>query len=187
MRLFVAVRPPAPAIAELEMLVTPLRRAHPELTWTLPAQWHLTLAFLADVPDERLPELERRLGRAAQRHAPPRVAFTGAGRFGDRVLFAKIAGETEALRRLAEAVQAAARRTGLDGEDRPYRAHLTLARARSGGDVRPLLADVSAFSGTEWPVAEIELVRSRLGQGPDRRAAHDTLRTWAVTGAPRSA
>jgi len=184
-RLFVAARPPAATIVDLEALVTPLRAAHPELAWTLPAQWHLTLVFLAEVASERLPELERRLERVAGRHPPARVWFGGAGRFGDRVLFVTVAGDTAALRRLAGSVQAAARRIGLDVEDRPYRAHLTLARARSGSGVRALTTAVGAFRGVEWPVAQIELVRSRLGQAPDQHAVHDTLGTWPLTGAPR--
>jgi 2'-5' RNA ligase len=186
-RLFVAVRPPSVAIAELETLVTRLRATWPNLTWTLPVQWHLTLVFLGEVPAERLPELERRLGQAARRHAPARVAFAGAGRFGDRVLFTKVGGDVVALRGLARSVQAAARRTGLDVEDRPYRAHLTLARARSGADVRPLVPEANAFRGVEWAAGEIELVRSRLGQGPDRRAAHETLRAWPLTASTRTA
>ena len=181
MRLFVAVRPPAAAVAELEDAVRPLRAQADGLTWTTAGQWHLTLVFLAEVPSERVPELERRLGRAAERHPSPRLYVGGAGRFGDRLLLAKIGGDVEELRRLAASVQAAARRTGLQVEERPYRPHLTLARARGGTDVRPLVAQLKDFRGAPWIAREIELVRSRLGQGPDRRAAHDTLRSWPLT------
>jgi RNA 2',3'-cyclic 3'-phosphodiesterase len=179
-RLFVAVRPPAAALAELDDLVRRLRPRAAELTWTTPAQWHLTLVFLADVPEERLPEFEQRLGSAAGRHGPARLSIGGGGRFGDRVLFAKIAGDVDALRRLAASVQAAARRTGLEVEDRAYRPHLTLARARAGADLRPLVAEVNTFSGLEWVIEEIELVRSRLGKGPGRRAEHETLHSWPL-------
>jgi 2'-5' RNA ligase len=186
-RLFVAVRPSAAAVAELEALVRRLRPHGPELTWTTPAQWHLTLVFLADVPDEGLPELEHRLGSAADRHGPARLSIAGGGRFGDRVLFAKITGDVDGLRRLAASVQAAARRTGLEVDDRPYRPHLTLARARAGAELRALVGDVNAFSGVEWVAEEIELVQSRLGKGPERRAAHETLRSWPLTGRTRTA
>jgi 2'-5' RNA ligase len=77
-------------------------------------------------------------------------------------------------------VQAAGRRTGLEVEDRPYRPHLTLARARTGADLRPAVAVANAFAGVGWTADEIELVRSRLGKGPGRRAAHETLRSWPL-------
>lgn len=179
-RLFVAVRPPDLALAQLADVVGRLRADAPELTWTTPAQWHLTLLFLADVADERVPELERRLGSAAARHGPERLAITGGGRFGDRVLFAGLSGDVEALRRLAASVQAAARRTRLDVEDRRYRPHLTLARGRRGTDLRPLVEQLSAFAGSAWVAGEIELVRSRLGKGPGGRAAHEMLRSWPL-------
>jgi RNA 2',3'-cyclic 3'-phosphodiesterase len=186
-RLFVAVRPPDAALTQLENVVQGLRTGAPELSWTTPAQWHLTLVFLADVPDDRVPELERRLGSAASRNAPARLSIGGGGRFGDRVLFAKIGGDLDPVRRLAASAQAAARRTGLDVEERPYRPHLTLARARGRADLRPLVAEVNGFRGVDWVAAEIELVRSRLGKGPGRRAAHETLRTWPLTGPARTA
>jgi RNA 2',3'-cyclic 3'-phosphodiesterase len=179
-RLFVAVRPPAAAVAELDDVVRRLRPHGPGLTWTTPAQWHLTLVFLADVPEERIPDLERRLGQAAARHSPARLSISGGGRFGDDVLFAKLAGDVDAVRRLAASVQAGTRRTGLDVDDRPYRPHITLARARGKADLRPLVAEVNGFQGREWIAGEIELVRSRLGKGPDRRAAHETMRAWSL-------
>jgi RNA 2',3'-cyclic 3'-phosphodiesterase len=181
-RLFVAVRPPDAALRQLADIVQRLRAQAPRLSWTTPAQWHLTLVFLADVPDDRVPELERRLGSAATRHPVARLSIGGGGRFGARVLIAKIGGDVDAVRRLAASVQAAARRTGLDVEDRPYRPHLTLARARGSADLRPLVAEVSGFRGVDWVAAEIELVRSRLGKGPGGHAAHETLRVWPLTG-----
>jgi RNA 2',3'-cyclic 3'-phosphodiesterase len=179
-RLFVAVRPPETALAQLADLVQRLRAEAPELTWTTPAQWHLTLVFLADVADQRVPELERRLGSAAARHGRERLSIAGGGCFGDRVLFAKLTGDVDALRRLAASVQAAARRSGLDVEDRRYRPHLTLARGRRGADVRALVPHLNAFTGSAWGADEIELVRSRLGKGPGGRAAHETLRSWPL-------
>jgi RNA 2',3'-cyclic 3'-phosphodiesterase len=186
-RLFVAVRPPEAALRQLDDVVQRLRAQAPQLSWTTPTQWHLTLVFLADVPDGRMPELERRLGSAATRHPAAQLSIGGGGRFGSRVLFAKISGDLDALRRLAASVQAAARRTGLDVEDRPYRAHLTLARVRGSADLRPLVAEVNGFRGVDWVAAEIELVRSRLGKGPGGHAAHETLHAWPLTGPARTA
>src|SRR6185437_9701639 len=111
-RLFVALVPPADALAELAAAVEAL----PEtagLRWTRPEQWHVTLAFLAEVDDRAREALTPRLERVAHRHAPPTLALAGGGRFGRQVLWTRVDGDRAALRRLADAVRAAARRCGL--------------------------------------------------------------------------
>lgn len=70
MRLFVAVWPPPGAVDELGRALVDVRAAVPQLRWTIPEQWHVTLAFLGEVADDRRPELERRLARVAARHPP---------------------------------------------------------------------------------------------------------------------
>ena len=62
MRLFVAVTPPPEALDELRSATAAMRSAHPELRWSLPAQWHLTLAFLGEVDDDTRTDLSARLG-----------------------------------------------------------------------------------------------------------------------------
>ena len=50
MRLFVAIDIPDEARRVLSDAVAPLRDRHDGLRWTRPATWHLTLAFLGDLP-----------------------------------------------------------------------------------------------------------------------------------------
>lgn len=82
MRLFVAIVPPAPAVAGLAPQLAALRSpAGPRLRWTSADAWHLTLAFLGEIPDPVLPELSIRLERAARRHPAQLLAVRGAGAF----------------------------------------------------------------------------------------------------------
>ena len=187
MRLFVALTPPPSAVAEVLDATAGVRTAHPELRWTPPEQWHLTLAFLGEVDDRARDDLAARLGRAASRHPPLTLSFAGAGRFGDRVLWSRVRGDVEALRRLAASVQAAARRAKLSVEDRPYHPHLTLARSREPADLRPLVEALSGISGRDWVAAELHLVRSHLGKGPGGSARYETLTSWPLTGRGPSA
>ena len=180
MRLFVAVWPPEDALAEVAELVDRVRPLAPELRWALPEQWHLTLAFLGEVAEDALPELSRRLERAARRHEAMTLSLAGGGRFGDRVLWTRVQGARDQLRQLAASAAAAARRTGIAVEDRPYRPHLTLARARTRADLRPLVAALDSFQGRPWVARELHLMRSRLGQGRDRTAAYETVFAWPL-------
>jgi RNA 2',3'-cyclic 3'-phosphodiesterase len=182
MRAFVAVTPPDAALAELAEAVAPLRAEDRDLRWTPPPQWHLTLAFLGDVDESVLPDLTERLARAARRHPPMELAFEGGGRFGDRVLWTRVHGGVDALRRLAASVSAGARRSGIDVDDRPYRPHLTLARGRPGADLRPAATALGGFTGSAWTADALHLVRSRLGAGPGGSAAHDVVGTWLLGG-----
>ena len=189
MRAFVALVPPASALAELAAALAPLQAADPGLRWSPHAQWHLTLAFLGDIDgdgldDGVLPALAERLARAARRHPPMDLALGGGGRFGDRVLWTRVRvlgrADPDGLRALAGSVRAAARRCGIPVDDRPYRPHLTLARARPGADLRPAVDALHDFSGTPWTGDALHLVRSRLGAGPSGTAAHDVLATWRL-------
>jgi len=182
MRLFVAVMPPTQALDELRSATEVMRSAHPRLRWSLPDQWHLTLAFLGEVGDEARADLSARLSRAADRHPPMRLALHGAGRFGHGVLWTRVAGDVAELRGLAASVRAAARRAGIDIEDRPYRPHLTLARGRDGVDLRPIVDALAGFAGRTWTAGELHLVRSHLGAGPGRTSRHESLTSWPLAG-----
>src|SRR5437764_982122 len=101
MRLFVAIALPGIAAEELDQVVAPLRAHWPGLRWTGRDAWHLTLAFLGEVDEAVLPELSKRLQRAAGRHPPLALALAGAGAFPvparGRVLWTGVHGDEEGL------------------------------------------------------------------------------------------
>jgi RNA 2',3'-cyclic 3'-phosphodiesterase len=146
--LFVALVPP-PEVRAALALPTDGR-----LEWTQRGQWHVTLRFLgeAEPPD---------LGAVARTTAPFTLAVRGAGRFGDRVLWAALAGETDRLRALAAALGAT-----------DYRPHLTLG---FGKGLSPLVTALRGLRSPEWTVEEIVLFRSDRG-------VYTALETWALTG-----
>jgi 2'-5' RNA ligase len=154
--LFVALVPPPQAIASLAAAVQRLSEQAPGLSWIAPARWHITLCFLgAHEPND---DLRTRLARVASRHEQSVIHVSGAGRFGDRVLFAKLAGD---LKPLATGVARAAQRSGYEVEDRPFRAHLTLARGRRARiDLRPLVTALADVRGPDWMVDELRLMQS---------------------------
>jgi RNA 2',3'-cyclic 3'-phosphodiesterase len=167
MRLFVAIVPPAAALDELDAVVNPLRAARPELRWTTVQDWHLTLAFLGEVGADILPELNRRLERAAARHQAQRLAIAGGGAFPGRsrarVLWAGIEAGP-GLAPLAATVAAGARRAGAPPPDegRRYRPHLTLARCREPANVAAEVGALAELAGTPWTATDIRLIRSNL-------------------------
>ena len=80
--MFAAVVPPDDVVEELEEFLAPRREAAP-FRWTVPEQWHLTLAFMERVPDRSLDDLLERLTRAGRRRTPFTIAIGGGGAFPD--------------------------------------------------------------------------------------------------------
>jgi len=193
-RLFVSLDPPAEVADPLRELLDSLpdlpaavRRIRPEL-------WHLTLAFLGEVEESRLPRLSARLAAVAQRTAPLQLALRGGGTFPARgapsVVWAGVVGEIEALAGVARAVSAAARRSGIAQPNRPYRPHLSVARVRGGepADVTGVIAALSSYSSVPFAARDLRLMRSHLGPQP----RHELLASWPLsaggpTGRPLSA
>ncbi|GAA2426252.1 RNA 2',3'-cyclic phosphodiesterase [Streptomyces macrosporus] len=189
MRLFTAVLPPPPVLTELAEAVDGLRGLPDadRLRWVGPEGRHLTLAFLGEVDEALLPDLRERLARAARHHPAFGLRLAGGGRFGDRVLWIGVEGDRTALRRLADSVTAAVRRAGVPTEDRPYKPHLTVARAGRTArrvDLRPYAAALGDFSGSDWQAREVVLVRSFLPSSgvPGEHPRYETLATWPLGG-----
>lgn len=180
-RLFVALLPPRVVLDELDLMVAPLRAEMPAIRWTRTGAWHLTLGFLGAVEQRRVDTLVERLDRVARRHEPIELRVVGGGRFGHQILWAGVVGDRERLRRLADSVRAAARRSRVEIETRPYRGHITLARGATGVDLRPLVQRLHGFTGATWTAADLYLVESRLGAGPGRTALHETYARWPLS------
>jgi 2'-5' RNA ligase len=87
-RLFVAAAPPVAVLAHLDEALPRALPGGPR--WVEPARWHLTLAFLGDVPERRLGALTAALGAAAA-ELPP--APSRQESFADRPAGGSAAGE----------------------------------------------------------------------------------------------
>jgi 2'-5' RNA ligase len=188
MRLFVAIAPPPEVLDELDAVAAPWRSARQDLRWTSLEAWHVTLAFLGEVEESKLPKLLPRLERAAQRHPAVALAFSGAGAFPAaqraNVLWSGLSGDGNALAGLAASVAAGASRAGATPPDRGrrFQPHLTLARCRLPADVTSIVAALSGFQGQAWTVDRIHLVRSRLGGhiGAVNQPRFTTLAWWPL-------
>jgi RNA 2',3'-cyclic 3'-phosphodiesterase len=182
MRLFVAVTPSAEAIAHLDAALGSVRGTNADLRWSRAESWHLTLTFLGEVDEQVAQDLDERLARAARHHPACNLAFRGAGRFDDRVLWVGVEGDTAPLRRLAQTSTAAAKRAGIHVDERAFHPHLTLARARTPTDLRPLVGALEAYQGPVWQADRVSLIRSHLQQGPDRGSRYEVLAEHLLTG-----
>ena len=154
------------------------------LRWTMPEQWHVTLAFLPDLADRHTDELLERLQRATARRNPLALRLVGAGAFPHagraKVLWTGVEHDGEELMRLAGGVRAAASKSGTAVGGGRFHPHLTLARLGVAADVTRLLAVLEQYAGPSWQAREIALIASYLGQGPNARPRHEVRATFAL-------
>ena len=136
------------------------------------AQWHLTLRFLGDhvdlddvaarLADVRFDAFDLRLGGVGAFARPTRA----------NVLWIGVSEGCARLTELAGAVNTATDAIA-PAEDKPYRAHLTVARFDPAADVRALVRRPDGkHVGPAWRVNEIALMESRLGSGPAEHHVH---------------
>jgi len=164
-RLFFAITLPS----DVQFAISRLRPPDEgrDYRWVHPSLMHLTLAFLGEQPEERLEVLQRVGSEVAQASAPGVLRLGTAGGFGarnvPRVLWVDLDGDLPALLGLQRNLDTALRAAGFTLEDRPFRAHITLARRResaSGGSPTgwpPPVTDAPAFR-----LRQLTLMHSRL-------------------------
>lgn len=167
-RLFVAVVPPPAVRAALDEFLEPRRVAGPELRWMLPEAWHLTCAFMGDVPDDALDDLGAALVDVAARMAPFGITVAGAGAFPNpdaaRVLWLGVAEGADELGRLAVRCRNAAAGCGIEVDGGRFRAHVTVARA-NGLRVLRWLDVLETVQPQSWRATGFTLIRSQLRAG----------------------
>ncbi|MEV6075145.1 MULTISPECIES: RNA 2',3'-cyclic phosphodiesterase [unclassified Streptomyces] len=180
-RVFIALAPPDHAKEELARELRPAYDTHPDMRWNRIEDWHITLAFLGELPAGTVPILRPPLAGLAAQRPSPRLALRGSGTFDDRVLWSGIEGDLDELHSLAADVRAAVRSCGVTFEDRPLRPHLTLARARRGdrSSAGEIAERFTGFTGGRWPAERLHLVGSNVGRSRGPIHYRD-IEAWAL-------
>ncbi len=174
MRLFIAILIPSEVKAALERLQRQLRAQLPDpaLRWVAPDNFHFTLLFLSEQPEERLAEIERAMHAAVQSIAPFEVAVGGLGVFPNwrrpAVLWVGTQAGAEPMSQIAAHLE----RALVGRADKPFHAHLTLARIKPHRQEKassPLPTRLQTVVDTLQPapvghftVRQISLMRSEL-------------------------
>lgn len=182
-RMFVGVLPPEHVVEHLEEFLAPRREAA-TFRWSSPEQWHLTLAFAANVPDRAHDDLVARLAAAAERRTPFEVALEGGGAFPDptraKLLHAGLAADPEALDLLATGARHAASTAGVEVDGQRFRPHVTLARMNRPVEATRWIRVLETYRGPAWTVEDVALVASHLGEGPRGRPRHEVVETFSL-------
>ena len=191
MRMFVAAVPPPSVLEDLEEFLS-VRREAAAFRWTVPEQWHVTLAFLANVPDRAYDDLLERLARAASKRRRMSATIAGGGAFPNvgraRVVWAGAEVDAagmdgaEELRRLATGCRAAASKAGIEVAGERFKPHVTLARLGRPAEVTPWVRLLDGYRGPQFAIDEISLIASHLGEGPRKRPRYEVVEEFPLGG-----
>ncbi len=124
-----------------------------------PENMHITLKFLGEIKEDMINRIEEAIRECFRSKFKVRIGEVGGFPRVEhaRVIFLEI--ESEELQSIADCIH---KKTVGIGDDRPFKGHLTLARARNYVSAKRYKEQFSKFRGYEWEVNEIKIVKSVL-------------------------
>lgn len=185
LRLFTAVQIPRARLEWLDAAAGDLK-ALPGARWVALDNQHVTLNFLGWIGGELFGEVTAAVDAAARVHAPADVTLSALGAFPKprraRVLWAGIDDPRGLLAALATDLGERLRPVGYEPEDRPYTAHLTLARLKTPRSLEGLLPELPESPGP-FPIDRVTLFRSRLSpSGARYEVVHEAYLSGSAAG-----
>lgn len=167
-RTFVALSISDEAKAAIAQLITNTRESVPSVRWVKPENMHLTIKFLGDVEEKKLPEIENALTGSVEKIKPFHYSLSGTGCFPNcrrpRVLWVGISESSGFLQHLFENIEERLVKIGLPKEKRNFTPHLTVGRVK---DSYKIMSDFSPFLNSSMgdlktEVKEVKLIKSIL-------------------------
>jgi 2'-5' RNA ligase len=151
MRLFTGLDLPPVVVRSLDILLDRLR-PEARIKWSPTMNLHVTIRFIGDWPEERLPDLRAALAGIPS-HPPIPIHIRGLGFFPNahtpRVFWAGVEGAPD-LAALAAETDRALCPLGLKPEGRPFSPHLTLARIKEPVPLQKLREAIAAHSSLDF-------------------------------------
>ena len=152
----------------------------PNARWVTPDQFHLTLAFLGDIPDLDMAAVCRGVAEAALKFGPLTLNLQSLGAFPDatnaRVAWVGVTGPNlDLLMALRLAVVEGVTRAGYPPEDDRFTPHLTLGRLKvvkgQPIDLSPQIAHFRTWSAGNFEVNQVISYASTITpEGPSYMA-----------------
>lgn len=141
MSMFIGIPLAEAARVKLSRTVAVLSLPENDFRRSRPQGWHITLQFLGNVTQEQFECLLPRLAQVSVPSLP--IQIRGLDLIGPSIVAARVE-PSSALHNLFDQVAGATREYGFRIEDRPWRPHITLARAKARAN-RAAMARVRAM------------------------------------------
>ena len=184
-RTFLAIDLPSCLLDSIVKKQQAMKPELPFITWDKSENLHLTLKFIGDTPESKIPGLQQVVAKAVKGIQPFVINLRGFGVFPDklapRTLWAGIEGDLEVLLDLTRMIETEVTQLGFPPEGKPFCPHLTLARIkknqRAAGEAiekASMLADPFIFGSLL--VEQVTLFKSEF-----RPTESVYTKLWAVS------
>jgi len=144
-------------------------------------QIHITLSFLGDTDESRIPRLVGTLRDALKGIGGFGVSMKGLGAFPNtkrpRVIWIGLDDGRDALALLAERVRGAVDSAGLHQDGKPFSPHVTIARVQGPADVSDIAERYRGEVFAEYRIESVRLMGSVLGPSG---AKHRVIETFVL-------
>ena len=186
-RAFLAIEPPEDVLQKISGLQEKLKREiSGRISWTRPHGQHLTLKFFGDISMEDVKNICASVQKHTASEASLNLKFEKLGVFPDvhrpRVLWCGTTGDVERLFVLQKKMDGDFAKIGFPAEDRPFRAHLTLARIKDPRELTGIseaLKKHNEFTTGEFIADKLFLFQSNL---TPQGAVYTKLAEFALNG-----
>lgn len=144
-----------------------LKQEGGDVKWDTSDKFHITVKFLGDIEQERLPALSEAMMALSALQPSFELWYESIGAFPDvvhpRVLWAG-ARRNDSLTALHQSIEQACERLGYAREPRPFHPHITLGRVKRSKNVGRLTARLKSltFEPIKMHCSEVLLIKSNL-------------------------
>lgn len=183
MRLFIALPLSSEIEIYLDKLIETLKNncdRSASVKWVKPGNIHLTVKFLGETDPCKVDGIIEALNLSVIGNLPINSAINRIGAFPNlsrpRIIWAGLHGGNDELVELAAKVDSAVSRLGFQREERPFKAHLTLARVRDSRGIQRLASFMKEFDlkPVDLCLDKLVLFESNLTpRGPIYRRLHE--------------
>jgi len=186
-RAFLAIELPEDILQAISRLQEKLKREiSGRISWTRPQGQHLTLKFFGDISVEDVKKICSAVQNRIVSGQSLNLKIEKLGVFPDarrpQVIWCGVTGDVEKLTTLQKQLDSDFAGISLPPEDRPFQAHLTLARIKDShglAGINEALTKYSSFAAGEFSGKELILFQSKLSpQG----AIYTKLAEFALSG-----
>jgi len=149
MRTFIALNLSDETKEELSRIQEEFKKADADVKWNKPHNIHITLKFLGDIDETKVSEIKSVLDSISRESKPFDISLFKLGAFPSlnqvRVLWVGIDKGCSEVDQIAASVENNLEKIGFLKEDRPFSAHLTLGRVKSGRNKAALKEKLSSI------------------------------------------
>jgi RNA 2',3'-cyclic 3'-phosphodiesterase len=168
MRLFIGVWLSEAMRQEVVNYIKLIQKDYTGFKWTHPDNLHFTLRFLGEVPSSRIKSLHQALQLAANHNESFQLRLGMVGTFPargiPRIIWLGVNSGRDELVKLANSVETLCCQYDFPAADKPFKPHLTLARAKSDLPVIKI-SESEAWFNSETTVSGFSLIESQLFSG----------------------